>query len=201
MANQQGGLSPEQWAEKLRIISQHLEHPASLCIIGSAVGMFSHQARISMDIDVWNKASTFFYSDLKQAVEKAGLLFDPKDELEPDQPYIQIVQPGIVEVGSFRSTETILRETGLTVVRPPIENIIASKLVRAAKKDLEDIAYLRHYFGVSSEEVRAVIAEFPSGSIRDRATENAIYLDVLPQPPSQLPPPRNHEPDEPTRGM
>jgi hypothetical protein len=201
MPNQKVGLSPEQWAEKLRIISQHLEHPASLCIIGSAVGMFSHQARISMDIDVWNKGSKFFYSDLKQAVEKSGLLFDPKDELEPNQPYIQIVQPGIVEIGSFRSTEIILRETGLTVVRPPIENVIASKLVRASKKDLEDIAYLRHHFGVPSEKVRAVIASFPSGSIRDRAAENAVYLDVLPQPPSQKPWSRNREPDEPTMGM
>lgn len=182
MPNSNGGLSPEAWAEKLKLISQHLEHPASLCIIGSAVGMFAQQDRISIDLDVWNKGSNFFYSDLKQAVEKAGLLFDPKAEMEPDQPYIQIVQPGVVQIGPYEETETVLQETRLTIVRPPIENVIASKLVRASAKDLEDIAYLRHHFGVSNERVRAVIAKFPPGPAREQAEENAVYLDVLPEP-------------------
>lgn len=177
------GLSPEEWAEKLKLISRHLEHPASICIIGSAVGMFAQQDRISIDLDIWNKGSSFFYSDLKQAVEKAGLLFDPKAEMAPDQPYVQIVQPGVVQIGPYEETETVLRETGLTVIRPPIENIIASKLVRASAKDLEDIAYLRHHFGITKDQVEAVIAKFPAGVTREQAMENTVYLDILPEPP------------------
>lgn len=179
------GLGPKEWAEKLALIGKHLEHPASLCIIGSAVGMFAYQARMSIDVDVWAKGSNFFYSDLKQATEKAGLLFDPRDEMEPNQPYIQIVQPGIVQIGPYEETEVVLRETGLTVIRPPIENIIASKLVRASAKDIEDIAYLRHHFGVTTEQVLAVIDKFPKGRTRDRATENAVYLEVLPEQQAQ----------------
>ncbi len=176
------GLGPEEWAQKLKEISKHLEHETSLCIIGSAVGMFAQQIRTSIDLDVWNKGSAFFYSDLKQASEKAGLLFDPKGEMEPDKPYIQIVQPGVVQVGDYHETEVVFRETGLTVVRPPIENIIASKLVRASAKDLEDIAYLRQYFAVPNEKIKEIISKFPRGTTREQALENSVYLEVLPTP-------------------
>lgn len=181
MSNSAKGLGPEEWAEKLRLIAKHLEHPASLCLIGSAPGMFAQQSRISIDLDVWQKGSNFFYSDLKQAVEKSGLLFNPKDEMEPDQPYIQIVEQGVVQVGPYKETETLMKETGLTVVRPPIENIIASKLVRASPKDLEDIAYLRQRFGVSNDQVKSVVEKFPFGVVREQALENLVFLEVLPQ--------------------
>jgi hypothetical protein len=189
------GLNAEEWAEKLRAIASHLAHPASLCLIGAAPGMFSSQPRISMDLDVWNEGSSFFYSDLKQAVEKAGILFDPKSEMAPETPYIQIVQPGIVHIGDYKETQTMLRETGLTVVRPPVENIIASKLLRAGPKDIEDIIYLRRHFDVSRERIEKIIETFPAGIIRETARENSIYLEITGReneaaPGAPLPAPR-----------
>ncbi|OAM91643.1 nucleotidyl transferase AbiEii/AbiGii toxin family protein [Termitidicoccus mucosus] len=177
------GLNADQWAEKLEKISLYLEHPASLCIIGSAVGMFAQQIRTSIDLDIWNNGSSFFYSDLKQAVEKAGLLFNPKEEMEPGRPYIQIVQPDIVQIGPYDETITVLRETGLTIIRPPIENIIASKLTRASPRDLEDIMYLKNHFGISNEQIKAVINKFPPGITKEQTLENIVYLDVLPERP------------------
>jgi hypothetical protein len=174
------GLNADEWAEKLRDIAGHLKHPASLCLIGAAPGMFSAQPRSSMDLDVWDEGSTFFHSDLKQAVEKAGLLFDPKSELAPEIPYIQIVQPGIVHLGDYKETQTLLREPGMTVVCPPIENIIASKLLRAGPKDIEDIIYLRRRFSVSRERVEKIIETFPAGVIRETARENIVYLEIAP---------------------
>jgi hypothetical protein len=56
--------------------------------------------------------------------------------LDPDVPYIQLVEAGIVEVGDFSKTNRLMEEGQLVVVRPPIENISASKLLRASPKDL-----------------------------------------------------------------
>jgi hypothetical protein len=180
-------LNSEQWAAKLAEIASHLELPASLCLIGSAAGMFSQQQRVSIDLDVWQKRSQFFYSDLKQACEKSGLLFNPKDEMEPNVAYIQLIDPGMVQIGDFDKTEPILRERNLVVERPPIENIIASKLVRMSEKDLEDVAFLVKRFGVTKEAVETVIQTFPRGHTRDQAVENLVYLDVLEPPDHSTP--------------
>jgi hypothetical protein len=175
----------EQWAEKLRLIASHLQYPASLCLIGSAIGMFSQQSRVSINLNIWKQHSSFLYTDLKQAVEKAGLLFNPKDEMEPDTPCIQIVQPGIVQLGKFMDTTVLLQETGLIVCRPPIENIIASKLVRASPKDIEDIIYLKNRFGITKQQVETILNTFPPGTLQHNAKENLVYLDIdLPPSPS-----------------
>jgi hypothetical protein len=179
-------LSQEQWAEKLRLIASHLQHPTSLCLIGSAIGIFAQQPRVSTGLDIWEQNSTFFYTDLRQAVEKAGLLFNPKDEMEPDKPYIQIVQPAIVQIGKFTDTTPLLREPGLIVCRPPIENIIASKLVRASPKDIEDIIYLKTRFAITKQQIENILKTFPPGIAKQTAEENLIYLDIeSPPAPSQ----------------
>ena len=41
-----------QWTEKLHLIARHLQHPASLCLIGSAAGMFAQQDRKSVYLDL-----------------------------------------------------------------------------------------------------------------------------------------------------
>jgi len=56
-------------------------------------------------------------------------LFDPKSTLEPDTPYIQLVEPGIAETGKFENTETLEQFGALQLERPPIANLIAAKLV------------------------------------------------------------------------
>ena len=179
-------LNAEQMRSALERIAQHLKNPVSLCIIGSGPGILGGQPdRLSIDIDVWNKASNFAYADLRQACEKAGLLFDPKDEIQPDKPYIQIVDAGIVQVGKFSEKTPVLKEGLLVVERPPMENIVASKLLRMNETDLTDVGFLVARYGIKKSQVEKVIASFPAEQ-RETARENLVYLDMIKVPDPAL---------------
>jgi hypothetical protein len=193
MATEPGthGLSAAQWVEKLSLISKYLERPTSLCIIGSIPAMFAGQpSRMTIDLDTWEAASDFAYADLQQACEKADLLFNPKDELEPDKPYIQIVEKGRVEIGNFNATTELMKEGSLVVVRPPFENIVAAKLTRMLPQDLTDIRYLLTEQNIDRARVEKIVRNFP-GQHKVAGTDNLVYLDVLaPSKPRKLPTPR-----------
>ena len=62
--------------------------------------------------------------------------------------------------------------------RPPAENLIAAKLIRAEPKDLGDIRFLMSRHRPDVARIRMIIGEF-SEPARQRATENLVYLDVL----------------------
>ena len=133
--------------------------------------------RTSADLDIWKPASDFDRLELQAAAQKAGLLFDPKQTLDPDRPYLQLIEPGLTQLGAF--DPVLLERLGrLHLLRPPIENLIAAKLIRAEPKDLGDIRFLVSRHRPDLERVRRIIAEF-SPPARDCATENLIYLDVL----------------------
>lgn len=152
--------------------------PVEICLIGSAACILGGMAgRSSVDLDVWKPSSRYDTLELKKAVENAGLVFNPVSEIEPDRSYIQIVEPGIVQVGTFDPV-LIERMGRLRITRPPIENIIASKLPRCSDKDLEDIAYLRKKYAIAVESVESVVREF-TGSAAENAKENLIYLHIL----------------------
>ena len=72
----------------------------------------------------------------------------------------------------------MLEEGQLVVVRPPIENIIASKMLRVSAKDLTDIAYLMDHYDVPKQKVANVIRSFPPGK-RAEAEENMVYLKMM----------------------
>ncbi len=171
----------ERWLRTLEDIASTLGsegEPVELCLIGSAACILGGMdGRTSMDLDIWMPGSDFDELELKKAVLSAGLLFDPKSELEPDTPYIQIVEPGIVQMGKFVSV-SVKRMGRLRISRPPYENLIASKLVRADLKDIQDIQFMMQAYRVDKDAVRRVIESLPS---RPRATalENTIYLDIL----------------------
>ena len=176
------GLNRGEWLEKLMRISQNLQRQgasAQLTLVGSVTGILAGQpARTSMDLDVWKPQSHYQYQELKKAVEAAGLLFDPKTTLEPDTPYLQLLEPGIVQTGNFDHTETIEQFGALRLERPPMANLIAAKLVRADPKDLEDIAFLLSRYQPARQEVEQAIQTMPSPA-RQTATENLVYLDVM----------------------
>ena len=70
--------------------------PLRLCLIGSAACLFGGmEGRTSGDLDVWKPASDFDRLEIEAAAVQAGLLFDPKSTLEPESPYIQLVEPGL----------------------------------------------------------------------------------------------------------
>ena len=171
----------EEWKLALERVSGALRPegaPLRLCLIGSAACLFGGmEGRASLDLDVWKPASDYDRVELQRATEAAGLQFDPKGALEPGTPYLQIVEPGLTELGQF-SPVLIERLGRLHIYRPPIENLIAAKLIRAEAKDIADIRFLTGLHRPDSVRIRQIVATF-SRSARERAAENLIYLEVL----------------------
>lgn len=178
----QQGLSRDEWLERLTRIDQSLLRQgatAQLTLVGSAAGIFAGQpGRTSIDLDVWKPKSRYQFQALKQAVEDAGLLFDPKSTLEPDTPYVQLVEPGIAETGEFETTETLEQFSALRLERPPIANLIAAKLLRAEPRDLEDIAFLLSRYRPARQGIEQAVNTM-SRQAREKATENLVYLDTM----------------------
>ncbi|MEX1047916.1 MAG: DUF6036 family nucleotidyltransferase [Akkermansiaceae bacterium] len=171
----------ERWQRALADISEALgnEGPElQLCLIGSAACLFGGMdGRTSRDLDIWKPASDYDLLELKSAVESAGLLFDPKGHLDPELPYIQIVEPGLTQIGDFKPVR-IDRLGRLILLRPPIENLIAAKLIRSEPKDIEDIQFLYKLHQPDPNRIKQIIESFPA-SARERAGENIIYLEIL----------------------
>ena len=65
----------------------------------------------------------------------------------------------------------------LEIYRPPIENIIASKLTRAAEKDIQDILYLLKAYQPDIGEITRIVNAFPP-TAKAQGLENLIYLEV-----------------------
>ena len=174
-------LDGEAWSAVLADLANALGKegsPLRLCLIGSAACLFGGMdGRTSAYLDIWKPASDYDRLELKTAVEKIGLLFDPKQTLDPDRPYLQLVEPGLTQLGTFEPV-LIERMGRLHLYRPPVENLIAAKLIRAEPKDLGDIRFLLSRHRPDLRRIQGIIAEFNSQA-RERATENLVYLDVL----------------------
>lgn len=175
------GYDEERWMRSLKAMSEALGKDGPqhhICLIGSAVCIFSGMAaRTSRDLDIWEPASDYDLAELETAATKAGLLFNPKGVLEPESPYLQLVSPGIVQIGKFEPVR-LFRLGRLTVSRPPAENIIAAKLSRADAKDLQDIQFLIQHFRPDHDAIRTIIASFANPA-RETATENLTYLEIF----------------------
>src|ERR1017187_3472927 len=174
-------LDGEAWSAVLADLAEALGKegpPLRLCLIGSAACLFGGMdGRTSAGLDIWKPASDYDHLELKTAAEKIDLLFDPKQTLEPDRPYLQIIEPGLTQLGTFEPV-LIERMDRLHIFRPPVENLIAAKLIRADPKDLGDIRFLLSRHRPDLQRVRKIIAKF-NPQPRQRATENLVYLDVL----------------------
>src|SRR5438270_1292728 len=118
-------LDGEAWMKILEDLSAALgaQGPAvRLCLIGSAACLFGGmEGRTSADLDIWKPASDFDRGELQAAAGKAGLLFDPKQTLDPDRPYLQLVEPGLTQLGEFEPV-LIERIGRIHLYRPPAEN-------------------------------------------------------------------------------
>jgi hypothetical protein len=174
-------LDGEAWSVILAELSQALGKegaPLRLCLIGSAACLFGGMdGRTSADLDIWKPASDYDRLELQAAAEKAGLLFDPKQALEPDRPYLQLVEPGLTQLGEFEPV-LIERIGRLHLYRPPVENLIAAKLIRAEPKDLADIQFLVSRHRPELHQVREIVSRFKLPA-RERAMEHLVYLEVL----------------------
>ncbi len=174
-------LNGEQWMAVLERLVRALPSegpPLRLCLIGSAACLFGGmEGRTSAHLDIWKPASDYDRLELKFAAEKAGLLFDPKTTLEPDTPYLQLVEPGLTQLGDFAPV-FVERLGRLHLCRPPAENLVAAKLIRAEPKDLDDITFLISRHRPDLHCIRQIIAGFDP-TAREKASGNLVYLDVL----------------------
>ena len=174
-------LDREGWIELLERLSDALPPegpPVRLCLIGSAACLFEAMpGRASRDLDIWVPESDFDRKELREAAERSGLLFDPQGSLEPDRPYLQLVTPGPTQMGEF--TPTLWGRMGrLLIYLPPWPNLIASKLVRADARDVEDVLFLAGKGRIAAERVRSCAATMPEPA-RQRVMENLVYLEIL----------------------
>lgn len=168
----------------LELIDRHLEGEVRLCLIGSGATILLGQPdRGTEDLDAWARASRFGEAELRRAVEKAGLGFDPRGEF-PQAPYLQVIHPGIVQVPGydpakgewFGKEETVAWQgERLTVTTPPPEALIASKLVRGEDRDFEDCLWLMAAKDVGAASILAAVRRLP-GEARAKARD---HLDIL----------------------
>ena len=177
-------LDREAWLVALEGIAKALGptgQPVRLCLIGSVACVFGGMAaRTTRDLDVWKPASDYDLAELKQAVEAAGLSFDPKSTLDPDKPYVQLVERGPTQVGQFEPV--FMERLGrLHLYRPPVGHLIASKLVRGDDADIEDVVFLISKYQPARAEILAVIESFSEPG-RTQALGNLIYFDVTDRP-------------------
>jgi hypothetical protein len=175
------GLNGDEWMAVLERLSAALPAqgpPVRLCLIGSAACLLGGmEGRASVDLDIWKPASDYDRVELKAAAEHAGLLFDPKTALEPDGPYLQLVEPGLTQLGPFEPV--LLERIGrLHLYRPPVEHLVAAKLIRAEPKDLGDVRFLVSRHRPDLRRVREIIEGFEPRA-RELASENLVYLEVI----------------------
>ncbi len=175
-------LNREEWLDQLERIAAALPAcgvPVKICLIGSGACLLEAgmPGRASHDLDVWQPGSDFDLGELRRAVIQAGLLFDPRSALEPEQPYVQIVNPGPTQVGAFEPVFWA-RFGRLHVYLPPWPNWVAAKLARGEPQDIEDVLYVAKSQQVKAEEVEACAESFPEPA-RHQVLANLIYLRIL----------------------
>jgi hypothetical protein len=157
-----------------------LQKPTMLCLIGSTPGIALGQAeRQTPDMDVWLAASDFDTGDLAKACREAGILFDPRGEIDPDHVYLQIVRPGIVRLPGDFVPELIGRFGRLTVGMPPPEYLAAAKLVRGSEIDIDDVVWWVRQRGLGATDIEHAIAKFPNERDREAALSNMSFVQLV----------------------
>ena len=173
-------LDRDQWFAVLDRLADALgDGPeVKLCLIGSAACIFGGMdGRTSRDLDIWKPASDYDRRELARAATAAGLHFDPVAEHLPTGPYLQLIDPIPAELGAF--DPVFMERIGrLRLYRPPVENLIVSKLIRCEPRDLSDIRFLISRYHPPEENIRQIIASL-SPRNREQAAENLIYLTAI----------------------
>jgi hypothetical protein len=157
-----------------------LTKPTTLCLIGSTPAIMAGQIeRRTQDIDVWQPNSDFDQGDFANACKAVGVLFDPKQELDPSAVYVQVVEPGIVALPRVFAPQIIARFGNLTLAMPPPAVIAASKLVRANPRDIEDITWWMAHRALGIDEIATAVRGLPTAIDRETASENLVYVRVI----------------------
>jgi len=155
-----------------------------ICVIGAAALILLGQPARQTG-DIWRPGSKLLDAELRQIATVAGLAYNPTHR-EPEGAYLQIVNPGIVnlpevddDVWANREKSRVLWQgQNITVVCPPPPIIAAAKLVRATDVDLDDVVYLISAVGVSKRQIITALAKFPEPD-RQFAKENISLVETM----------------------
>lgn len=168
-------------------IDDALEAPQTICVIGAAAILgFGHVERQTRDIDVWRPASVINDRELTRAARTADVEIDRGGEL-PEGVYIQIINPGIVQLPPFadgrwatgEAKVDVWRGTKLTVESPPASIVAAARLVRGDDRDIDDCVFLVRSKALSEGAIARAIEAMEDRAARDAASENMVLLAVL----------------------
>ena len=167
--------------EKLLMqLGARLSKPTTLCVIGSTSSIVNGQpSRQTPGIDLWYPNSSFDSSDLMQACEGVGLIYDPKGEVNPDAIYMKVVRPGIVSLPKSFELEVIGQYGNLTIAIPPPELIVATKLVRGSDTDIEDAVWWIRGRDLTEQQILSAIESIPNSNNREAAQENLILVQLV----------------------
>ena len=144
------------------------------------------KVRQTQDIDIWRPASIINDRELKKISTAVGIDYDPK-ELEPNKIYLQVIQPGIVQLPPYSDNQWATGETSeilwsgnnLTIIAPPPSIIVAAKLVRAEDRDIDDSIYLIESKDIKTAQILNAISKIPDQHDRETARENFTLLRVI----------------------
>ena len=157
-----------------------------ICVIGAAALILLGQpARQTGDVDIWRPGSKLLDAELREIAAAAGLAYNPTD-YEPEGAYLQIINPGIVNLPEVDGDVWVTREQSrilwqgqnITVVCPPPPIIAAAKLVRATDVDLDDVVYLIGAVGVTKRQITTALTKFPEPD-RQFAKENIRLVEEM----------------------
>ena len=118
-------------------------------------------------------------SALEQACRGAGVLFDPKAEVDEHDIYLQIINPGVVSFPKEFEPEILAQFGNLTLVMPPPSLIAAAKLQRGSRSDIDDIVWWLKERAIGLDEIDSAIASLPKKASRDMAIENMLLVRLI----------------------
>lgn len=105
-----------------------------------------------------------------------GLRYDPLSEV--DEPYLQLIRPGIVELPPHEAEEAG-RWGSLAVAIPPWSVLIAARLIRAEARDIANIFFLYRKFAIDRANIAFNISLIPGSRQPEKVRENLVCLGAI----------------------
>lgn len=162
------------------VLGKSLTTPTTICLIGSSPGIASGQPeRQTPDMDVWRDQSKYDDTAFRKACEDAGMLFDPRGEVDPDAIYVQVIRRGVVNLPKEFDVEVVGEFGNLRVVMPAPNLLVAAKLVRGSPRDVEDAVWWMQERALKTEDIREAIGHLPDPSQREAASENIVLVGLI----------------------
>lgn len=175
----------------LELLGSHLESPVTVTLVGAAMGVLIGQPdRTTSVIGIWKRRTQGSMPALQDACAKAGILFAPPDASDEAGSRPRILDGDSLQIGEYPEERaiSIFTSGNLTVVRPPVENLVAAGLCRGEPEDINDIAWLHAQFGVDTLALRKAVDSFDASTestrrMRESALKHLPLLEVFSSSP------------------